>query len=184
MARILVIFGTTDGHTAKVARTIRERLVRNGHETDLVDAAEATPNPGDYDAAVVAASVHAGKYPRQIVHWATKHAPQLNRKPTAFVSVCLGILEHNPKVDRDLESMLERFFRSTAWHPVQTKIVAGALKYSQYSVIKRWIMKRIVKKAGGDTDTSRDYEYTDWEELRRFADRFANRLVSTAPKTA
>ena len=28
-------------------------------------------------------------------------------------------------------------------------------------------------KAKGDTDTSRDYEYTDWEAVRRFAGEFA-----------
>jgi len=33
-------------------------------------------------------------------------------------------------------------------------------------------MKRIVRKAGGDIDTSRDYEYTDWDDLRRFAGEF------------
>ena len=38
-------------------------------------------------------------------------------------------------------------------------------------------MKWIVRRAGGDTDTSRDYEYTNWADLRGFADRF-NRIVS------
>jgi menaquinone-dependent protoporphyrinogen oxidase len=33
-------------------------------------------------------------------------------------------------------------------------------------------MKRIVQKAGGDTDTSRDYEYTDWNDRRAFAEQF------------
>ncbi|MDZ7685538.1 MAG: hypothetical protein U5O39_11475 [Gammaproteobacteria bacterium] len=32
-------------------------------------------------------------------------------------------------------------------------------------------MKRIAKQAGGDTDTSRDYEYTGWEQVERFAER-------------
>ena len=27
------------------------------------------------------------------------------------------------------------------------------------------MMKRIVAKAGGDTDTSKDYVYTDWADL-------------------
>ena len=40
-------------------------------------------------------------------------------------------------------------------------------------------MKRIVKKAGGDTDSSRDYEYTDWNELDQFTDRFSDRLAPT-----
>ena len=40
-------------------------------------------------------------------------------------------------------------------------------------------MKRIAAKAGGDTDTSRDYEYTDWADLQRFADRFGARVRAT-----
>lgn len=31
-------------------------------------------------------------------------------------------------------------------------------------------MKRIVAKMGGDTDAHRDYEYTDWAAVERFAE--------------
>ncbi len=37
-------------------------------------------------------------------------------------------------------------------------------------------MKRIVAKAGGGTDTTRDYEYTDWDDVRVFAREFAQRV--------
>jgi menaquinone-dependent protoporphyrinogen oxidase len=40
------------------------------------------------------------------------------------------------------------------------------------------MMKRIVAKAGGGTDTTRDYEYTDWKGLRTFAGTFATRLAA------
>jgi menaquinone-dependent protoporphyrinogen oxidase len=33
-------------------------------------------------------------------------------------------------------------------------------------------MVRIVRKAGGDVDTSRDYEYTNWADVRAFAEEF------------
>jgi menaquinone-dependent protoporphyrinogen oxidase len=185
MSRALIIFGTTDGHTAKVAWAIANQLSRSGHEADLIDARDGEPNPAPYDAVVVAASVHAGGYQRQIAHWVSKHVAALDRKPNAFVSVCLGVLQHDPKVDLELQSMLDRFFESTGWRPLETKIVAGALKYTQYNFIKRWIMKRIVKMAKGDTDTTRDYEYTDWDDLRQFTVRFAERLdTRTAAKTA
>ena len=55
-------------------------------------------------------------------------------------------------------------------------VVAGALPYTRYSPLTRWMMRRIVAKAKGDTDTSRDYEYTDWEAVRRFAGEFALRV--------
>jgi menaquinone-dependent protoporphyrinogen oxidase len=38
------------------------------------------------------------------------------------------------------------------------------------------MMRLIAGAAGGDTDTSRDYEYTDWEAVERFAMDFAARL--------
>jgi menaquinone-dependent protoporphyrinogen oxidase len=33
-------------------------------------------------------------------------------------------------------------------------------------------MRRIVAKTGGATDTSRDYEYTDWNDVRAFGREF------------
>jgi menaquinone-dependent protoporphyrinogen oxidase len=33
-------------------------------------------------------------------------------------------------------------------------------------------MKRIARGATGDTDTSRDYEYTDWDAVETFARDF------------
>lgn len=56
------------------------------------------------------------------------------------------------------------------------RAVKGALPYTRYNWLKK-IMKRIVSKAGGDTDTTRDYEYTDWDDLRVFAREFAGRLA-------
>ena len=60
-----------------------------------------------------------------------------------------------PKVQEELQRILNRFFQATGWRPAETEIVAGALKYTKYNFLKRWMMKRIVAKAGGDTDTSR-----------------------------
>jgi BON domain len=52
-------------------------------------------------------------------------------------------------------------------------MVAGALPYTRYGWLKRQMVKRIVEKAGSeDTDTTRDYEYTDWNDLRDFAQDF------------
>ena len=33
-------------------------------------------------------------------------------------------------------------------------------------------MKLIAKKQGGDTDTLRDHEYTDWDDLKHFVEEF------------
>jgi menaquinone-dependent protoporphyrinogen oxidase len=176
MPRILVLYGTTDGQTSKIARALGDTLREQGATVDLVDAGRASPRPDEYTAVVVAASVHAGGYQRSVRRWVRVHARVLNEKPTAFVSVCLAVLQREPKVQEELNAIVARFLASTSWHPTTTTAVAGALLYTRYNWIKRWAMVRIVRKAGGDTDTSRDYEYTNWADVRAFAEGFG-RLV-------
>jgi menaquinone-dependent protoporphyrinogen oxidase len=179
MARVLVVFGTTDGQTAKIAQTLGGRLSAAGHDVSVVDPAAAPADISAYDAIIVAASVHAGGYQRNVARWVRTHARGLDGKPNAFVSVCLGVLQQDPKVNQDLQGILDGFSHTTGWRPSETKIVAGALKYTRYNLLKRWIMKRIAAKAGGDTDTSRDYEYTNWADLQQFADSFGARVGTT-----
>lgn len=175
MPRILILFGTTDGHTAKLARFLGNELRRNGADVDVVRAGEADPDPRHYDGVLVAASVHAGGYQKPVVRWVRSHSDALRGKPAGFLSVCLGVLQRDFKVHRELGAILNRFEARTGWKPPQVKMVAGALPYSRYGWLKRQVMKRIVRKAGGDTDVSRDYEYTDWGDLARFAEAFLSR---------
>ena len=178
MSRILVLYGTSTGHTAKVARVLGDTLRACGHAVDVVEAARDTAvEPADYAGILVAASVRAGRYQKPVRQWVRQHAQALNGKPTAFVSVCLAVLQKDPAVQKDLERILAAFTGETGWWPGATKSVAGALLYTKYNVFVRWMMKRIVAKAHGDTDTSRDYEYTDWADVRAFARQF-ERMVA------
>ena len=183
MSRILVLYGTTDGHTRRIAASLGATLRTQGAEVDVIRAGRPGPSPDDYDGIIVAASVHAGGFQRPVKQWVLTHAHEFGDKPTAFVSVCLGFLQQDPAVQNEVHAIVNRFLVATGWRPTITKLVGGALLYRQYNWIKRWVMKRIVAKAGGDTDTSRDYEYTDWNDLRAFAEQFGA-LVGVARGTA
>ena len=177
--RILVLYGTTDGHTAKVADAIAAALRAHDADVDLAHAGGTwDPDPRDYAAVIVAASVHAGTYQRPVRRWARAHAAALGERPTAFVSVCLAVLNRTDRVNKDLAAILDRFTAETAWQPTETKVVAGALKFTKYGWLKRWMMRRIVAKAGGDTDTSRDYAYTDWKDLQDLVALFMDTHVA------
>ena len=180
MNRILVLYGTTEGHTRKIANVIGDTMRANGLDVDVVHVDEHQPDPAPYAAVVVAASVHAGGYQKPIARWVRTHAEQINRMPGAFVSVCLSILSKNEAGRKEAAAIPRRFLDEVNWHPPVVKIVAGALPYTQYGFVTRWIMKRIVASAGGDTDTSRDYEYTDWNDLRMFAAEFGRRVFTAS----
>jgi menaquinone-dependent protoporphyrinogen oxidase len=172
MPRILILYGTTDGHTAKIARYFAGTLGSLGADVDLVDAGMVSPDPRGYAGVVVAASLHAKGYQRSVVRWAQANADALNGTTTAFFSVCLSVLQKDLRVHRELGGIVNRFEAETRWKPTRVKHVAGALLYTKYGWLKRWVMRRISGKAGGSTDVTRDHEYTDWAELRRFAVAF------------
>ncbi len=176
MGRVLVLYGTTDGHTARISRFIGDALGEIGHAVDVVEAGRDAPRPDDYAGIVVAASVHASGFQRTVHRWLRLHTPALRDKPTAFVPVCLAVLQSEPAVREELDAHIERFLTETGFTPSATRIVAGAVLYTRYNWIKRWVMRRIVLKAGGGTDTSRDYEYTDWADVRAFAREFGERV--------
>jgi menaquinone-dependent protoporphyrinogen oxidase len=41
-------------------------------------------------------------------------------------------------------------------------------------------MKRIARKSGGSTDTSRDHDYTDWAALDLFVQEFVEAIFPSA----
>ena len=175
MTHILIVYGTTDGHTRKIAQVLAENLRARCCSVDIVDSAGILwrLTPETYDGVIVAASVHVGDYQRTVARWVRTHAPKLNEMPTAFLSVCLAVLEKDPEAHEKSRQIMNRFLSRCGWHPTIAKLVAGALLYTRYGWLKRHMMKRIVAKTGGDTDTTRDFEYTDWDDLRDFTQDFA-----------
>lgn len=184
MTHILIVYGTTDGHTRKIAQVLAEDLRAKRCSVDVMDAAQMLwrVSPDGYDGVIVAASVHIGDYQRTVGRWVRMYAPVLNGLPTAFLSVCLAVLERRTEAQREVNRIMERFLARCGWRPTITKMVAGAVLYTRYGWLKRRMMKRIVEKAGGDTNTTRDFEYTDWNDLRDFARDFAE-LAARQPTT-
>jgi menaquinone-dependent protoporphyrinogen oxidase len=186
MSRVLILYGTTDGHTRKIAAALAGVLSWEGNRVDAVDAKRVTPEVRleGYDSVIVAASIHIGGYQGAVKRWVRKHAAELNRMPTAFVSVCLGILEQRPEAQQEVRAIMDRFLERSGWHPDVRKTIPGAVPYTKYGWLKKWVMRRIAAKAGGDTDTTRDFDYTDWDDVRAFARAFARQIAADQPAGA
>jgi menaquinone-dependent protoporphyrinogen oxidase len=182
MTHILIVYGTTDGHTRKIAQVLAENLRAQLCSVDILDAAGKLRrlSPAGYDGVIVAASVHIGDFQRAVGQWVRTFAPMLNQLPTAFLSVCLAVVEQRTESRQEILRIMRRFLDRCGWQPTITKMVAGALPYTRYGWLKRLMMKRIVAEAGGDTDTTRDYEYTDWNDLRNFSRDFAELAAQPA----
>lgn len=173
MPTFTIVYGTGEGQTAKVARRIGETLRERGHEVALFDVTADDPAVVDSDAVLVGASIHVGSHQHEVVSFAREHREALSARPTGFFQVSLSSGTDDDRHRADAAGYVDDFIEETGWHPDRIGLFGGALRYSEYGFLKRLVMKRIVKDATGDTDTSRDYEYTDWEEVAQFANDFA-----------
>ncbi len=59
------------------------------------------------------------------------------------------------------------------YRPVHVGLFAGAVKYTRYGPFTRLFFKLFSAVTTGDTDTSRDCGYTNWDEVEAFAADFA-----------
>lgn len=168
MAKCLVLYETSEGQTAKIADEIAATLRGLGHGVRQVRSSE-DPRLADYDAVILGSPIHMGKHDPKLVEWARAHAAELGAVHSAFFSVSLAQASKDPEERAEAHRMAEGFVEEIGWRPDLIACFAGSIAYSQYGFVKKVVMRRIARKEGGGTDVSRDYEYTNWDEVRSFA---------------
>lgn len=169
MADCLIVYETSEGQTAKIADEIARTLTELGHGVTEVRPDDEVPALSAYDAVIVGSPIHIGVHDPKIVQWVEENREALERTHSAFFSVSLAQASHDPSGQEAAKRMVDEFIAKVGWRPDLVACFAGALAYSQYGFVKKMIMKRIARKEGGDVDTSRDYEYTDWDRVHAFA---------------
>ncbi|GAA3168159.1 hypothetical protein GCM10010531_21210 [Blastococcus jejuensis] len=177
MANILIPYSTGEGQTAKIAEFIADVMRARGHEATTTDIRQSEGSvPGGYDGVVVGASIHMGKHDKHAVEYVRDNRTVLERLPSALFSVSLAA--HGDT--EEAEGYVEAFEQETGWRPSRVALFGGALLYTQYGFIKRHMMKKIASGKPGDlgTDVSRDYVYTEWDGVTRFAEDFLDGLPS------
>lgn len=167
MSRILIAYASFYGQTRKIAETIAAHLRGKGHIVELAAACASPPPPvEDYDAVVLGSCVEFGHHARPIVEYITATRDPLREVPSYFFSVSMSAAE---AATPDPGGYLEDLFATTQWRPSVAIALAGGLPYRQYGFVLRMVMKLINRRTGHTTDTSRDHEFTDWQQVRRFA---------------
>jgi menaquinone-dependent protoporphyrinogen oxidase len=170
MPDVLILFASTHGHTEKIALRIRDVLQDDGLTADAHRAhSKVDTDPSDYDAVIVGASVHAGHHQREVVDWAASHSLAMNRMPSAFFSVSLSAAEDTEESREATRKAVDDFVDHTDWHPDKTVTFAGELQYLEYDFMTRLLMRLLMRRQHHPTDTSRDYDYTDWDAVESFA---------------
>jgi menaquinone-dependent protoporphyrinogen oxidase len=167
--RTLIVYSSRYGQAEAIARRIGETV---GGEVRFRDARSATSDDFDgCDSAVVVASVYFGKHSRAVTRFARRNRERLLARRSAFVSVSGAA--GNPAARAEAEGYVELFVGKSGWRPARVEHVAGAAKFTKYNFLVRLVTKRSMAARGFHPDTRRDYEFTDWTAVERFARDFA-----------
>ncbi len=188
MNPVLILYATRQGQTRRIAEHLAATARARELPAEVVNVADAK---GDfsldrYSAAIVAASVHLQRHEQEMIDFVRHHRAELEHMPAVFLSVSLAeagaeapkaSVQARAKAAEDVEILIDRFLEETGWHPSKVQAAAGALMYTKYGPLTRFVMRRIARKVGASTDASRDHEFTDWEALDRLVDAIAGQLT-------
>lgn len=190
MSDAMVAFATGEGQTRKVASFVANELEQRGIHTQLIDLAQGEPPDclQQCDGVLLAASVHAGKHQTSASKFAQHNKDALSKIPNTFLSVNLSNVAGDQQGDVQAKKQIDDFIELTGWEPKRAIAVAGAFRYSEFSRVWRWIIRtsqrlfaRSLNEQGWPPLTE-DQEYTDWQQLREFADDFAGQLSSCSTR--
>lgn len=179
--RTLLIYASVEGQTQSIAQRIAQRM-QSQHSP--VDCYALGTEPGinvaldPYDAVIAGSSVHYGHLDAHLAEYLGDYRQLINEIPSAFFSVSLAVASDDLSEQSQIQHIVDRYVAEIRWTPLLSANFAGALKYSRYSWWKRWMMKSIARKEGGPTDDHHDYEFTRWEDVDQFADRFISLVNS------
>ena len=174
MARILILYSTTDGHTLKICQRLAQGLVRQDHEVALHPVADfdgATLT--SFNSVVIGASIRYGKHSQHVLDFIACHQRMLDSIPSAFFSV--NIVARKPEKNQpETNPYLKKFLRKIAWRPALLAVFAGKLDYPRYGTFDRMMIRLIMLITKGPTDPTTVVEFTDWHQVDAFATQVGN----------
>lgn len=171
----LIVYATTEGHTAKIAHFVADLMSQRGITVDLYNAADLPKrfSGAGYDRIFLAGSVHAGRYQEALAKFVNRHAEALNKTHSLFISVSLTAAGDKDE-QKDALSLAWKFVSGADWKPTVVLSIAGALRFSQYDFFRRWMVKRVADDRGLKVAGKDDIEFTDWKALERAVVRFVS----------
>ncbi len=102
--------------------------------------------------------------------------PTIDVKPFDYAAVVAGGSIHAGHHQRELVDWARRH----ATRLGKTASFAGALQYLEYDFFTRLLIKMMMRRDGQPTDSSQDYDYTDWDAVERFGRQVAELLPAAA----
>ena len=171
MNKALFLYSSTDGQTIKIFEHIINDL-KSEFECELINLHSVTNVAWhEYDKVMIGASVRYGHLNKKLYQFIENNHSDLDKNKVAFFCVNLTARKEG-KDTIEGSTYMRKFLQKSPWHPKMMAVFAGALFYPRYKWFDRMMIKLIMRLTGGETDTSKEVEYTDWHKVSTFAQQF------------
>lgn len=170
MAHILLTYHSVYGYTCRICETIRAELEGRGQRVTVAPLAGGGADLTRYDVIVIGASIRNGKHNPAVLEFIRANLALLQSKPGAFFSVNL-VARKPGKNTPETNPYVRKFLAGIRWKPQVVGVFAGNLDYPRYGTLDRNVIRLIMWLTGGPTDPQAQVEFTDWDEVRRYAER-------------
>jgi len=172
MATTLLLYSTNYGLSQKICQRIAARIVAGGGEAKVEPLVGHTSDPAQCDAIVLGVSIKHGKHHPAVLEFIRAHRALLEAKPSALFSVNLVArkpLKNTPATN----PYLKRLVAQSPWKPKLLGVFAGELDYSRYGPVDKHMMRFVMWINKGPTDFTTKVQFTNWDEVDRFAGQVA-----------
>jgi menaquinone-dependent protoporphyrinogen oxidase len=169
----LLLYSTNYGLSKRICERIQANLQQRGLQSTVAAITDGGVDSDAYDAIVIGASIRHGKHSPAVLEFIRLHQALLAVRPSALFSVNL-VARKAGKNTPQTNPYLKRLLAQSPWTPKLTGVFAGELDYSRYGPIDKHMMRLVMWINKGPTDFSTKVQFTDWNEVDRFAGRVAH----------
>ena len=153
--KTLILYSSHDGQTKKIAEFMAQYLEGEVVVSPLTEELDLP----FFDRVIIGASIRYGHFNKQLYHFVERHHELLNAKSAVFFGVNLTARKEG-KDTPEGNVYVRKFLQRIKWTPEKVGVFAGALLYPRYKWIDRVMIQLIMKITGGETDTTKEIEYT------------------------
>jgi menaquinone-dependent protoporphyrinogen oxidase len=172
VARVLLLYSTVYGLSKSICERIQTSLRNRGQAAEVAPLAGGNVDPTAFDAIVIGASIKHGKHHPSVLEFIRTHQKLLEAKPSALFSVNL-VARKPGRNTPQTNPYLKRLLAKSPWTPRLAGVFAGELDYSRYGPLDKHMMRFVMWINRGPTDFNARVQFTNWDEVERFAGQVA-----------
>ena len=161
----IFIYSSSNGQSLKICKALNKNKESLIIDIDMLKTAKLD----NFDQIVIGASVKYGDHNKKVYEFVKKNRVLLEKKKTVFFSVN-ATARKSEKNTPKTNPYIIKFLKKTNWTPDHIGVFAGMIDFPNYNFIEKYIIKLIMWITNGPTDTSKTFEFTNWEDVKKFSE--------------